>query len=191
MANEPNYRSIFGKVDITSYLFSLMILFASVFAFFKSGSWMSLLSGLAFAILLSIGSYKTSLNRKDYHFTISEYCGFRTALIRSVICGLISHWLLLIYLVAYDKLKIATWRCLTGDASSALTKLMLLLRSRAGVCSCLCLMMGYRYLLTSKFMPAGLISSLSISMIFYLIVRIKIYDIVNDRRKKNAANKET
>ena len=72
MAKEPNYRSIFGKVDITSYLFSLMILFASVFAFFKSGSWMSLLSGLAFAVLLSIGSYKTSINRKDYHFTISE-----------------------------------------------------------------------------------------------------------------------
>lgn len=78
MAKELNYRAIFGKVDITSYLFSLIILFASFFAFFRSGSWMSLLSGLAFAILLSIGSYKTSLNRKDYHFTISKYRVFLT-----------------------------------------------------------------------------------------------------------------
>ena len=81
MAKELNYRAIFGRVDITSYLFSLIILFASVFAFFRSGSWMSLLSGLAFAILLSIGSYKTSLNRKDYHFTISKYRVARTCFI--------------------------------------------------------------------------------------------------------------
>jgi len=129
MANEISYRSIFGNIDITSYLFSLLVGFGGLFAFIRSGSLMSLLSGLAFAALLSVGSYKTSQNRKDYHFTLS-------------------------------------------------------------ICVCLCLLMGYRYLLTNKFMPAGLISSLSISMIVYLIIRVRIHALVNKKVKVNN-NKET
>lgn len=66
-----NYHS--GNIDITSYLFSLLVGFGGLFAFIRSGSLMSLLSGLAFAALLSVGSYKTSQNRKDYHFTLSKY----------------------------------------------------------------------------------------------------------------------
>ena len=33
---------------------------------------MSLLGSIAFSGLLSIGSYKTSQNRRNYHFTISK-----------------------------------------------------------------------------------------------------------------------
>lgn len=66
------YKLVFGNIDITSYLFSLLVFFGGLFAFIRTGSLMSLLSSIAFAGLLSVGSYKTSLNRKDYHFTISK-----------------------------------------------------------------------------------------------------------------------
>lgn len=64
------------RIDIVPTIYIAVLIFGGGFAFFHSGSYASLAASLVCSFFMMIGTYKTSINKRDYYFSLSKYPTF-------------------------------------------------------------------------------------------------------------------
>lgn len=71
-AHENTFFGMVLPFDVYSALFTVIVLVGGLVGFFKGNSTPSLIAGVSFAVLLSIGTYYSSKDATNIYFLLSK-----------------------------------------------------------------------------------------------------------------------